>query len=188
MSKPYYPKGRAPINWRNSMLNPPTKKVRWQDLIPGNKYILNSGFIRVRLSGNTGKKIMKLEKKPHVFKMYYPVASGVIYVCFEGKGGGDICIRTDDMKSNFIFTQINEINAANKIRHFMMSRKIYKNAYKPGGFYYKLALSRWPTSTRKNNNYNNYNDIEIENNNIEIENNNIEIENNNKNKNKNNKK
>jgi hypothetical protein len=180
MSKPYYPEGRGPIDWRNSMLNPPTKKVRWQDLILGNKYILNSGFIRVGLFTNTGKKIMKLEKKPHVFKKYYPVAGGVIYLCFERKGGEDFCIRTDNMRSNFTFTQINENNAANKIRHFMMSRKVYKNAYKPpSGFYYKHALSRWPSSTRKNNSQN------IEN--AEIENNKNNKNNNNKNNNKNNK-
>ena len=152
----YYPAGRGPINLRNTMLNPPIKKVRWQDLIPGNKYILNSGFIRVRLSSNTGKKIIKLEKKPHIFKMYYLVASGVNYLCFERKGGSDICIRTDDMNDDFTFTQINENNAANKIRRFMMSRKIYKNAYKPpSGFYYQLAERRWQNKTRKNNAGNN---------------------------------
>jgi hypothetical protein len=42
----YYPPDRR-ANWRNSMMNPPLKRnVRWQDLVPGNKYILNKGFIK----------------------------------------------------------------------------------------------------------------------------------------------
>jgi len=170
----YYPPDRR-ANWRNSMMNPPIKTVRWQDLVPGNTYILNKGFIKDEhfimsnslkraftraglpieepYISNDAKRIMILQNKPHVFKEYYLGA-----LSFKN-GDGNISIYLRVMKDNFTFTQINERNyatirnrAANKIRHFMMSRKIYKNAHKPpSGFYYRSALSRWPKNTRKNN-------------------------------------
>jgi hypothetical protein len=164
----YYPPDRR-ANWRNSMMNPPLKRnVRWQDLVPGNKYILNKGFIKDEhfIMSNSlkraftraglpieepyissdAKRIMIFENKPHVFKEYYLGA-----LSFERGDGKNISIYLREMKDNFTFTQINERNAANKIRHFMMSRKVYRNAYKPpSGFYYKSALSRWTNTTRKN--------------------------------------
>lgn len=162
----YYPPNRR-ANWRNSMMNPPLKRnVRWQDLVPGNEYILNKGFIIKENNNSTlimrrkvliysglpindyAKKIMILEQKPHIFKGYYLGA-----LSFEKGDGTNISIYLNAIKDKFTFTQINEKNlAANKIRHFMTSRKVYKNAYKPpSGFYYKSALSRWENTTRKNN-------------------------------------
>ena len=163
----YYPPNRR-ANWRNYMMNPPIKTVRWQDLVPGNTYILNKGFIKDKhfIMSNSlkraftraglpieepyisddAKRIMILQNKPHMFKEYYLGA-----LSFKNGNGKDISIYLRVMKDNFTFTQINERNAANKIRHFMMSRKVYKNAFKPpSGFYYKSDLSIWSNTTRKN--------------------------------------
>ena len=129
-------------------MNPPLKRnVRWQDLVPGNEYILNKGFI-IRNNNNIPESI---EQKPHIFKGYSKDGTN-IDLDFEGDGM-NISIGSLNIKDKLTFTQINEKNlTANKIRHFMTSRKVYKNAYKPpSGFYYKSALSRWENTTRKNN-------------------------------------